>query len=222
MPWQVLACQDQTVRLELRGKQLPYRLQKDVTVRGNVLRMDYRLENLSPEPFPFLWAAHPQFQGALFAGIQTGITGQVLVPFCIGPGNAKGRLSYPVDAWDDGTPVDLRAIPPRERGIGYKYTATAPLGQGQGFCRLIGKGRRGDVLITFPTAQVPYLGVWMDACSDPQAPAYVVAPEPSTHHSVDLNAGIPTQARQLPGKGTFTWWVQYTRNKPGEEETHGS
>ena len=222
MPWQVLACQDQTVRLELRGKQLPYRLQKDVTVRGNALRMDYRLENLSPEPFPFLWAAHPQFQGALFAGIQTGITGQVLVPFCIGPGNAKGRLSYPVDAWDDGTPVDLRAIPPKERGIGYKYTATAPLGQGQGFCRLIGKGRRGDVLITFPTAQVPYLGVWMDACSDPQAPAYVVAPEPSTHHSVDLNAGIPTQARQLPGKGTFTWWVQYTRNKPGEEETHGS
>ena len=78
------------------------------------------------------------------------------------------------------------------------------------------------MLITFPTEQVPYLGVWMDACSDPRAPAYVVAPEPSTHHSVDLNAGIPTQARQLPGKGTFTWWVQYTRNKPGEEETHGS
>lgn len=220
MPWQVLACSDQAVSLALEGKRLPYRLQKDVTIRDNALRMDYRLENLSPEPFPYLWAAHPQFQADRYAAIQTGIKGQVQVPFCIGPSNGAGRLQYPMDAWDDGTPVDLRALPPKEQGIGYKYTATEPLGQG--FCRLVGKDGARDVLLEFPPDQVPYLGVWMDACSNPQAPAYVVAPEPSTHHSVDLNAGVPIQARQLPGNGTFTWWVQYSLNKPGEEEKHGS
>ncbi len=220
MPWQVLACSDQAVSLALEGKRLPYRLQKDVTIRDNALRMDYRLENLSPEPFPYLWAAHPQFQADRYAAIQTGIKGQVQVPFCIGPSNGAGRLQYPMDAWDDGTPVDLRALPPKEQGIGYKYTATEPLGQG--FCRLVGKDGARDVLLEFPPDQVPYLGVWMDACSNPQAPAYVVAPEPSTHHSVDLNAQTPAPARLLPGKGTAAWWVQYSLNKPGEEEKHGS
>lgn len=143
MPWQVLACSDRAVSLALTGKWLPYRLQKDVTVRDNALRMDYRLENLSPEPFPFLWAAHPQFQGALFSGIQTGITGQVLVPFCIGPGNAKGRLSYPVDAWDDGTPVDLRAIPPGNGGSSINTPPRRPWAKDRVFAGSLARVRRG-------------------------------------------------------------------------------
>ncbi len=43
------------------GVRLPYRLSKRVRLEGSSIKTVYRVENLSPFPMPFLYAAHPLF-----------------------------------------------------------------------------------------------------------------------------------------------------------------
>jgi hypothetical protein len=47
--------------LTARGRQWRYELARRVTVEGSQIVLDYRLVS-AEEPFPFLWAPHPQFR----------------------------------------------------------------------------------------------------------------------------------------------------------------
>ena len=61
IPW---AWDDQDGRLHLvtHGVRFPYRLEKWVSFADDeTLHTDYRLTNLSPFDFDFMWAAHPMF-----------------------------------------------------------------------------------------------------------------------------------------------------------------
>jgi galactose mutarotase-like enzyme len=61
LPWVVLGGRGGTLELQVNGRALSYVLTRTAALMGNTLRLDYRLQNLSEMPLPFLWAAHPLF-----------------------------------------------------------------------------------------------------------------------------------------------------------------
>ena len=209
LPCETAAQGEDAASFTMWGECLPYTLTKSISLQGSALRVGYRAVNTGSRAFPFLWAAHPLFRAEDYSAILApGLRGEVGLPFCFGKEKASGRLRYPADCWDDGTPADLTRIPPKEAGIGYKFMSGAPVFQGR--CLLVGAPGKKSLEVEFPADKVPFLGVWVDACSNGKAPAYVVAPEPSTHYSVDLNDDLLSKANVLQAGASFEWWIQYT------------
>ncbi|MBM4027181.1 MAG: hypothetical protein FJ280_17510, partial [Planctomycetes bacterium] len=61
LPWDA-STEGETLHLSTHGVRFPYRLEKRVSFsRPGVLKIAYRLINLSGFKFYFLWAAHPMF-----------------------------------------------------------------------------------------------------------------------------------------------------------------
>ena len=211
LPCSIERREDNLLVLSAQGQCLPYRIEKTISLTENSLRIQYYLENTGDVAFPFLWAAHPLFQAEHFERIEIpGYQGEVSLPYCFGKSKESGKLRYPEDQWDDGTLADLQKIPDKEPGVGYKYMTDTKADQG--LCILRGKPGREDVRVTVPAETIPYMGVWVDACSDREAPVYVVAPEPSNHASVTMEK-CPSILRPCE---RFTWWIQYTVENRGD------
>lgn len=203
---------DDAVILTMNGSCLPYRLKKTISLRENCLRVEYDAENLGAQPFPVLWSAHPQFKAEDYKTVEIpGYEGKVRMLYCRGKEKNSGCAQYPVDQWDDGTAMDLRKIPGAEKHKAYKFMTTESLPEGK--CILQGRDGRSDLEISFPKETVPYLGIWMDACSNPGCDRYVIAPEPSTHSDVSLQG---CALRLEPGKN-LPWWIEYKILKKGDQ-----
>ncbi len=61
LPWEDAGSTADRIALALTGRALPYRLQRTMWLKGDVLHLSYQLENLSEAVLAYLWAAHPQF-----------------------------------------------------------------------------------------------------------------------------------------------------------------
>jgi galactose mutarotase-like enzyme len=62
LPWRLLSQSDESLELQVDGVALPYKLRRELRLRdAKTLDMRYTLENVGPEPFIYLWAAHPLF-----------------------------------------------------------------------------------------------------------------------------------------------------------------
>ena len=104
IPW-TAAVQGDQVHLATHGVRFPYRLEKWISFSSDTtLHIAYRLTNLSPYAFDFIWAAHPMFvleEGATLA-LPTGIE-KTVTAF-----SASGRLGQYGDehAWPLATLAD--------------------------------------------------------------------------------------------------------------------
>ena len=58
------ALAEHRIRTRLRLPISPLWIERDITLTGQTVQFDYRLRNLSDEPFEYLWAFHPMLHQA--------------------------------------------------------------------------------------------------------------------------------------------------------------
>jgi len=160
IPWDHTIESDR-VRFVTYGVRFPYRLEKQMSFAApTVLRMDYRLINLSAFDFDFLWAAHTMFN--LEEGVELvlppGIE-RVVATFTMGGCMDRYGEEFPWPSFQlpDGTMRDLRRIRPKETREADKYFVKGVMPEG--WCGL--KYHQSDftLALSFPVEHVPYLGI---------------------------------------------------------------
>ncbi len=160
LPWECTIEED-TLSFSVYGVRFPYRLEKRVHFSAEgVLRMDYRATNLSSFDFDFLWSAHPMFnleEGAelvLPEGVKN-IVATFDIPGKIG---VYGDVfPWPVGVLPDGSSRDFRTMRSRTARDAYKYFIKGKLPEG--WCGVKYHRSNFTFMMSFPLAQVPYLGV---------------------------------------------------------------
>lgn len=207
IPW-AAAAQDQQIHLVTHGVRFPYRLEKWVSfANASTLHMAYRLTNLSPYPFDFIWAAHPMFvleEGATLS-LPGGIEKVVTV---FSASNRLGRYgdehAWPIATLADGSQRDLRQIAPKRTRDAEKYYIKGKLPAG--WCELIYPQSKLTLRLEFPVAQVPYLGIlpneggWQDL--------YNIFLEPATGPLDRLDvARLHGQHSTVEGGGSYEWYL---------------
>jgi galactose mutarotase-like enzyme len=180
IPWQVVAGADGHLRVSADGFSRTLRFTKDLTLHDSTLSVRYRVENIGAAPQSFLYACHPLF--AVSSG------DRILLPREVRElvlnysrnhriGERGSIVPWPVTA--SGIRLDMTEGP--EAGTAEMFY-TARLIEG-----LCGIRRRatGEVLkVSFDTARLPYLGLWIchggwpDQGDSPRQ--YAIALEPTT------------------------------------------
>ncbi len=61
LPWQTVQFSDTSVTCAVKGRALPYRLRRSVSLEGLTVTMRYRLEVDGDAELALLWSPHPQF-----------------------------------------------------------------------------------------------------------------------------------------------------------------
>jgi hypothetical protein len=207
LPWHADA-QDGRLHFAVHGVRFPYRLEKWASFAdASTLRLEYRLTNLSPFDFDFMWAAHAMFN--LEEDVEL-----VLPP---GARQVVSRLSYsgelgrygdifdwPCFTSPSGAARDLRRIRPAAAGDAEKYFVKG--GLTDGWCAL--RYHRSDFVLTltFPADRVPHLGIlpneggWQGL--------YNIFLEPCTASFDDLNvARLRGECSTVKARATCEWWL---------------
>jgi hypothetical protein len=160
LPWH-LATADDGLYFSVHGVRFPYKLEKWVGFReDSILRLDYRLTNLSAFSFDFLWAAHMMInieQGTelvLPDGVER-IVGTFDVTDTFG--SYGDEYNWPVGTMPDGEQRDFRKLRPRSARDAYKYYIKRQMPEG--WCGLKYFQSDFSLALSFPLAQVPYLGI---------------------------------------------------------------
>jgi hypothetical protein len=160
LPWQHQASAD-SLAFSVHGVRFPYRLEKRVSLRADsILRLDYRLSNLSPFDFDFVWAAHTMLniEEEVELVLPDGVSAVVGTFDVTGHFGAYGdEYAWPIATLPDGSQRDLRYLRPKSAQDAYKYYVKNALPAG--WCALKYHHSAFTLILSFPVAQVPYLGV---------------------------------------------------------------
>jgi len=139
-------------QLSALGPITPVRATKMVALRGQVLTMQFELENLGPLPLDLLWGTHPAFAieagTRLFIPARTGIVAQSNHPSLGAPGD-----SY---AWPMLNDTDMSRVPEFASGVNCGHYAT-DLEDGWFAVETHGNG----IVFEFPLEECPHLWMWL-------------------------------------------------------------
>ena len=161
-----------TIVMTYTSETLAYQFTKTVTDAKGALRIDYRVDNLSDEPFDCLWAGHCML-AACEGGVLTTPWGE----------NAPCEIMFDTNA-EFGSRGDvckataamLQSAPFRSDGNAYKYYFTDPLPAGQdSVIRYTDPVSRRSVALRFDPENIRFLGIWINNGSFKNM--YNVAPE---------------------------------------------
>ena len=207
IPW---AWDEQDGRLHFmtHGVRFPYRLEKWVAFADDeTLHTDYRLTNLSPFDFDFMWAAHPMFileEGAelqLPAGVEKVVT---TLSFTGSFGRYGDEFTWPVATLADGSTLDLRRIRPKAARDAKKYFVKGRMPEG--WCALTYPRSGFTLRLGWPVEQVPYLAVlpneggWQDL--------YNIFLEPATASFDRLDvARVRGECSTVKAAATYEWYL---------------
>lgn len=206
-----LDVQGERLHFSVYGVRFPYRLEKWVSfTAAGILRIDYRLTNLSPFDFDFLWAGHTMFtleEGAELL-LPEGVR-KVVRTFNLGPETAQygDEVDFPVGRLPDGALRDFRRLRPKSAGVADKYYVKGKMPEG--WCGLKYPASDFSLALSFPVETVPYLGVlpneggWQDL--------YNIFLEPCTTSFDRPDAGrFRGELSTVKGKSTYTWHLNIT------------
>jgi hypothetical protein len=210
LPWETTV-EGQRVHFAVNGVRFPYRLEKwaQFTDAG-VLRLDYRLTNLSGFDLDYTWAAHPMFN--LEEDAELVLPEEVKSVVCTqtiaGQFGAYGdEFSWPICTLADGQTMDLRKLRPATARQTYKYYIKEKMPEG--WCGVKYHRSHFSLVFSFPAEQVPYLGVlpneggWQDL--------YNIFLEPCTAPFDRPDAArYRGQGSTLKGRAVQTWHLNVT------------
>jgi galactose mutarotase-like enzyme len=128
-------------------KSLPLAFERRISLRKNQLHFDYRLENLTNSPTPFLWAWHPLFSWK--PGDQIRSTEKT----CRSPG---GTETQPWPEPQPGTDLSRALFPKSSPAVAKVFLG--PLTKGVAAIHAKNGAR---LSLTWPAAQFPYAGIWI-------------------------------------------------------------
>ncbi len=214
LPWDCHLDHDHNkVTLSVSGVRVPYKLSKTLMLREEKLELRYELKNLSPFSFRFIWALHPLFKVDEFTRILLPESVQQV----INVGGSPSRLgaygsvhSWPITKDSSGEVYDMSRILQPEKGSCDKYYAIGPTPEG--WCALRNERSGLEIKLTFPSEQVPYLGMWVNEGAYHEQ--YNVAPEPCTGAFDSVATATQWGAVSVvPGMGSYEWSLSIEVNQ---------
>jgi galactose mutarotase-like enzyme len=201
--WKVEAGMEE-IRAEIDGVRLPYHLSKRLTLRENVLSIQYELRNKGEFAFPCLWAAHM----LIAANENTRIIpaeNKKTIRSTLDMSSRLGGFGV-VHAWPEtrdrkDASYFLDRLPPRDAKVCEKYYFEDPFKNGE--LRITDPG----MIIRFDPETVPFVGIWLN--SNGYKDQYNMGIEPAT-----APMDSPENAKQwgypseLQGYGVLRWKLE--------------
>lgn len=196
------------LRMWIDGVHLPYTFEREITAGADgELIMTYTVTNREPTPMRYIWAAHPLFKVRPGMTITLPESTTVVVDFSRDDrlGGLLTQHPWPLTHTTSGDRVDLSLITGPEEGTADKLYAV-DLSAGWG---VLHDPHTGDFLaLTFDTAQIPHMGIWINQGGWPldAPPSFNVALEPCLGYPDRLDIAHERGATGLlPPLGTHTW-----------------
>ncbi|MDQ0877821.1 galactose mutarotase-like enzyme [Paenibacillus sp. V4I3] len=196
LPW-AYRFEENEVVCSVRSPQLPYRFTRRISFPStDRVRLDYRADNDSEKPLPFLWVPHPQFS-------VTEPT-RILLPeslremLCVYEGHTlKAGKLY---SWDE-VPQLSPAVTGDARKFYYKGQVSI------GWSGLYGEESGNYLIVSVPQDKVPYIGVWMDEGMFNDRVTCALEPSIGYYDSLEMAVGNGT-AQMIPAKASFEWHLE--------------
>lgn len=180
-PWTVKSSNDGLL-LQVDAVSRPLRLTRHAKLNDDTLTLAYEILNLSTEPVTWLWCAHPLLQAddgdrILLSKQITEVTVEYVSDESF---IRRSSIAWPVARSTSGSEVDLGLLQDKTGGTAYKlFAQTGTLGTAILYRSRIEQG----VAIHFTQAELPFLGVWVNAGAWPETTPdrrLTVALEPAT------------------------------------------
>lgn len=215
LAWEVDWASATEARLHADGFSRTLRFTKQLVLEESALRIRYNVKNTGDEPQSFLYACHP------LLSVEEG--DRVVLPSEIqslhldySRNNRLGKCNRIVRWPQAGRNLDLDIVESRDAGTAEMfYTEKLPDGR----CALYRRAHRQAMLLTFNTARLPFLGVWLCYGGWPGgdgAQHYAVALEPtSSSCSTLIEAQRQGSAILLQPEATCEWDIRFEVTRPG-------
>ncbi|WP_240339714.1 DUF5107 domain-containing protein [Halobacillus ihumii] len=207
MPWQVTE-RSYGLDLKVTSPVFPYSLSKQVDLGMDRVEINYQANNLSDQPFPFIWAAHSllNMNQATVIRVPSDMKEVINVEQSSVHLGEWGTLhSYPItESKRTGDSVDLSKMEGKAASNIEKFYFTKPLSQG--WCQAVQEDIGRTLTYTFPPDKVPYLGVWKTQGG--YRNDYNFALEPCTGMYDDVYvANKINKISKIPPRGTYSWKI---------------
>ncbi|MBX3062996.1 MAG: DUF5107 domain-containing protein [Anaerolineae bacterium] len=223
IPWQS-ELTDSTIYVHAYGIHFPYHFEKWITLGSDAasFEISYRISNLSPFEFKYLWSAHPLF--AAQEGMRIVLPSDPEVRFAFALGNRISGEFLQKYRWSmlpepSGGLVDYSLIGSVALDANDKVYANAPA---EGWCALH-EPQSGDFLaILFSPEKTPFVGICIDHGGWPfeGIPGYWVALEPCTGCPDRLDQAIAgDEHKTLAGYGSAEWSLRVHLGQADSAET---
>lgn len=213
-PWAVTRDGDGLV-CRVDGIGHPYTLTRRLSLEGDTLRLEYRLENHGARALPHLWSAHPLLK------VSPGM--RVLLPEGVDQVFVNGASPPAFGAFGDrrswptlGSALDFGRVLPRETGVAVKlFVPEVP----EGRATLWDPASHDALQLRWDPAEVPHLGLWL--CyggwpTDGRAGHLTVALEPCTGMPDLLHeAAARGYARTLSAGESMPWTLSLRSRNTG-------
>lgn len=198
VPWHY-EVKGEELLLSARGSSLPYEIHKKLQLDGNELIIEYKIENLSDQPFAYLWSAHPLLKTEAGATLLLpDDVHELLIEWSRDArlGKAGQRCAYPVAAKMDGGVEDLGVVKSASAGTADKlFTPRLKTG----WCGLHFPGSDQSIAFRFDVKQIGYVGLWLCQGGWPQSTIekhFTIALEPCNAPTDSL--GYAIEQRECP------------------------
>ncbi len=189
----------------VKSPKLPYQFTRDLTLHENEIRMHYTLENLSDEPFEFIWTPHCLLNCSphTVLVLPDNLTEMMTVEHStrtLGPWGS--RHPYPLTKTPDGVPADMSKTQPASDKSCEKFYFTQK--NTQGWCAVKHTDNGDTLTYRYDADKVPYLGVWKTQGG--YRGDYNIALEPCTGVYDDLYVAHKIRrAAVCAPKGKYEW-----------------
>lgn len=161
LPWQHSLSADGTLTAWTQSPVLPYRFTRRLALHGPEVCLHYTVENLSNEPFAFIWTPHCLLQctPATVLVLPENLTQVMTVEHSsrtLGPWGT--RHPYPHTVSVTGEALDLSRTKPAEDRSCEKFYFTQK--NTAGWCAIRHTDNGDTLTYRYDADQVPYLGIW--------------------------------------------------------------
>jgi galactose mutarotase-like enzyme len=210
VPWQLDSAQatpDQaSLVLSVVSRALPARLTRTIHLaQPDLLELQYRMQNLGPAPFHYIWAAHPQFLAYADTLIRLpGEVNQVINVTSQPPWGQPGQpYHWPQAIAQDQKAYRLDQVGPVELKTCRKFYL--PPEQPVSWAALERPAQGCSLRLEWHPAELPYLGIWVDEGAFSRFP--VVALEPTTGYYDSLALACQLNRAPLIEPGVEHAWT---------------
>jgi hypothetical protein len=178
-----------------------FRFTRDLSLRGATLEVIYRVENMTTEPAPFLWAMHPLFALRQGERIDLPSTSALVPTYLSTTSRADALTPIPWPEGDDRIPFRIDCVQGADAHFAGKFFAAgdvrrARIGGAAGWLDMTWRG-------------IARVGIWITYGGWPSANDIIhVGIEPTTSPDDQLSEAIKRhRALKLLPRGSTTWSV---------------
>ena len=195
LPYKVTIAEDQLI-LKAESKLFSVTYEKRVYVDGDdTICLDYRINNRTKSPLPFLWAGHMMLAG------EDGM--RVLTPFTEST-PIEMMFVDPITVGSDALPYDRLMKHEPGSGVAYKFYYLSPMPTGE-FGVSYPDG--WTLLFTVDPKKLPYLGLWLNNGTFQNG--YSITPEPCTVPFDSTGRGAERGLRsEIPANAMFSFNIK--------------